>query len=191
MTRRWVLSRAGAAGAAGVSGVLAACSGAAGGGGESTPQLRSGVTLRMMQYGTPPEAVTKDAVFRQFEAKYPGLKVELDNNAGGGVYADKLAAMTAGGTAPDVFWFDPALFLEYARRGFLLDLAPLIKRDKYDLADFHERSLGQYEWQGKRFGMPKDFPARGLYFNQSAFEQSGVPLPPVTYADASWTWDRF
>jgi multiple sugar transport system substrate-binding protein len=174
----------------GTSIALAACGlGATGGG--ATPQLKTGVTLRMMQYGTPPEAITKTEVFRQFETRYPGLKVELDNGSGGAAYADKLSAMTAGGTPPDVFWFDPALFLEYARRGFLLDLAPLIKRDKYDLADFHERSLGQYEWQGKRYGMPKDFPARGMYFNQAAFEQSGVPLPAVTYSDNTWTWDRF
>src|SRR5687767_7829728 len=145
----------------------------------------------MMQYGTPPEAITKAEVFKQFEARYPGLKVELDNGSGGAAYADKLSAMTAGGTPPDVFWFDPALFLEYARRGFLLDLAPLLKRDRYDLADFHERSLGQYEWQGRRYGMPKDFPARGMYFNRNAFEQAGVAPPPVSYADAGWTWSRF
>ena len=179
-------------GAAGAVGALTACATAGnGGGGGAAPALKSGVTLRMMQYGTAPEVVTKAEVLRQFEAKYPGLKAELDNAPGGAQYADKLAATTAAGTAPDVFWFDPALFLEYGRRGFLLDVAPLLRRDRYDLADFHERSLAQYEWQGKRYGMPKDFPARGLYFNQTAFEQSGVALPPVSYADAGWTWERF
>ena len=39
--------------------------------------------------------------------------------------------------------------------------------------------------------MPKDFPARGLYFNQTAFQDTGIALPAVTYADAGWTWDRF
>ena len=39
--------------------------------------------------------------------------------------------------------------------------------------------------------MPKDFPARGLYFNQNAFQDNGIALPAVTYADAGWTWDRF
>jgi multiple sugar transport system substrate-binding protein len=188
VTRRTVLA---AAGAAGAGALLTACGGAPSAGDGAAPALKTGVTLRLMQYGTPPEAVTKEAVLRQFETAHPGLKAELDNAPGGTDYANKLAAMTAGGTAPDVFWFDPALFLEYTRRGFLTDLAPLLKRDRYDLADFHERSLAQYEWQGKRYGMPKDFPARGLYFNQTAFEQAGVALPPVTYADTGWTWDRF
>ncbi len=181
----------GTAGTAGMTPLVAACSvgGQVAGGDAAAAKLKTGVTLRMMQYGTPPEVVTKQEVLRQFEAKHPGLTAELDNGSAG--YADKLSAATAGGSPPDVFWFDPALFLEYARRGFLLDLAPLIKRDKYDLADFYERALAQYEWQGKRYGMPKDFPARGMYFNQNVFQDNGIALPAVTYADNGWTWDRF
>ena len=186
--------RVGAAGASGLGAAVAVACGVGGGAsggaaGGSAPSLQTGVTLRMMQYGTQPEIITKQEVLRRFEAEHPGLKAELDNGSAG--YADKLAAATAGGSPPDVFWFDPALFLEYARRGFLLDLAPLIRRDKYDLADFYERALAQYEWQGKRYGMPKDFPARGLYFNQNAFQDNGIALPAATYADAGWTWDRF
>jgi multiple sugar transport system substrate-binding protein len=188
-------TRRGAAAAVGTglgAALLAACgAGGDAGGGGAAPGLKRGVTLRLLQFGTAPEQVTKAEVLRQFEARYPGLKAELDNAPGGAPYADKLAAATAGGAPPDVFWFDPALFLEYARKGFLLDLAPLVKRDKLDLADFQERSLTQYEWQGKRFGMPKDFPARGMYFNQELFAQAGVASPPGTYADAGWTWDRF
>lgn len=88
MTRRRAMAGASAAGLGAV--LLAACSGLGeSGGGGSTPALKTGVTLRMMQYGTAPEAVTKAEVFRQFEAKYPGLKAELDNNTGGGELVNK------------------------------------------------------------------------------------------------------
>jgi multiple sugar transport system substrate-binding protein len=189
-TRRRVWAAGGSGLGAAVAVACGVGDGASGGAaGGDAPSLKTGVTLRMMQYGTQPEVITKQEVLRQFEAEHPGLKAELDNGSAG--YADKLAAATAGGEPPDVFWFDPALFLEYARRGFLLDLAPLIRRDKYDLTDFFERALAQYEWQGKRYGMPKDFPARGMYFNQNAFQDNGIAPPAVTYADNGWTWDRF
>ncbi|MBI3973540.1 MAG: sugar ABC transporter substrate-binding protein [Chloroflexi bacterium] len=153
-------------------------------------RFKTGITLNMMQYGTQPEGESKLQVLKMFEEKYPGIKTSLDNTGGSG-YADKLQAMTAAGTPPDAFWFNPSLYLVYVRRGFFLDLSPVIRRDKYDLSDFAEKSLQQYNWEGKQWAMPKDFPTRGMFFDVSVFDQSGVAHPPTNYSDQSWTWDRF
>jgi multiple sugar transport system substrate-binding protein len=147
------------------------------------------VTLTMMQYGTVPEGESKLQVLKLFEERHPGLKANLDYAPLG--YNDKVPTVMAAGTPPDVFWFNPALFLEYTRRGFLLDLTPLLRRDRYDTADFPGKAMGQYHRQSKQWGRPKDFPARGMFFNVAAFDQAGVGHPPATFADPGWTWDRF
>ena len=151
------------------------------------PALKSGVTLLMMQNGTQPEGEKKLQVFKLFEQKHPGIKAELDNTGN----PDKVQAMTAGGTPPDVFWFPPSLFLQYYRRGFFVDLSALMRRDKYDLSDFAEKGLAQFEWEKKQIAMPKDCPSRGMFFNLALFQEQGVAPPPANYTDQSWTWDRF
>jgi multiple sugar transport system substrate-binding protein len=159
------------------------------GAGAPAGRYRTGITLHMMQYGTQPEGEAKLQVLKLFEDKYPGIKTSLDNAPPN--YNDKLQSMVAGGTPPDVFWFNPALFLQYTRRGFFLDLTPLIRRDRYDLSDFPEKAIEQYSWEGKHWGMPKDFPTRGMFFNVALFDQAGIAHPPGNYTDQSWTWDRF
>ncbi len=137
-TRRSVLATLSASG----STALLACStpGRPPDGGAGPGTLKTGVTLTMMQYGTVPEGESKLQVLKLFEERYPGLKANLDNAPLG--YNDKVLTMMAAGTPPDVFWFNPALFLEYTRRGFLLDLTPLLRRDRYDTADFPDKALG-------------------------------------------------
>ena len=159
--------------------------------GSAPVTLKTGITLRMMQYGTQPEGEAKQQVLTLFEEKHPGIKAELDNTPGGNAYNDKLQAMTAGGTPPDVFWFNPALFLVYMRRGFFLELTPILRRERFDLSDFPDKAIEQYSWEGKNWAMPKDFPTRGLFYNVNLFDEVGLPHPPGNYSDQSWTWDRF
>ncbi len=179
-------------GAGATSAALAACAvggqgGVQGGAPGPQPTLKSGVMLLMMQNGTQPEGEKKLEVFRLFEQKHPGLKAELDNTG----TPDKVQAMTAAGTPPDVFWFPPSLFLQFFRRGFFVDLSTLIRRDKYDLSDFAEQGLIQFAWEGKQIAMPKDCPTRGMFFNLALFQEQGLAQPPTNYTDQSWTWERF
>jgi len=175
------------------SAALAACSvGNQSDGGGAKPTLKSGITLLMIQYGTQPEGEAKLEVLKLFEQKYPGIKAELDNTPGGGAAVNqKVQTMTASGTPPDLFWFGPALFLQYARAGFFLDMASRMRRDRFDLSDFPDKAIEQYSLETRRLAMPKDFPTRGMYFNASHFDEVGVPHPPGNYTDQSWTWDRF
>ena len=188
-TRRRVLtsgvlvpSAAAVVGAAGTG--LAACARKE----ESTPAapLKTGITLSMeLNQGAALDS--RAEALRLFEAKYPGIKVVLGNTAS----RDKLQTMAASGTLPDVFIFNSAFFLQYARRSFLLDLTPLVRRDKYDLSDFVDKSLAYYNWQNKQWGVPVDFPARGLMVNAAPFDERSVPAPPANWTDQTWTWDRF
>ncbi|MDQ3701634.1 MAG: sugar ABC transporter substrate-binding protein, partial [Chloroflexota bacterium] len=189
VSRRRLIAGAGAGGGTVVgSAALAACAVGAGPGPPGgQPALKSGVTLLMMQNGTQPEGEKKLQVFALFEQQHPGIKAALDNTG----TPDKVQAMTAAGTPPDVFWFPPSLFLQYFKRGFFVDLSALMKRDKYDLSDFAEKGLAQFEWEKQQIAMPKDCPTRGMFFNVALFQEQGLPAPPTNYTDQGWTWDRF
>jgi multiple sugar transport system substrate-binding protein len=192
LSKRTLFQRGGTAALASVVAVACGMPGSQAGGSSPPGKLKTGITLTMMQYGTQPEGEAKAQVLKLFEDKYPGIKATLDNTPGGAGYNDKLQAMTAGGTPPDVFWFNPALYLVYTRRGFFLDLTPHMRRDKFDLSDFPEKAIEQYTWENKHWAMPKDFPTRGMFYNATLLSEMGVSqLPPGNYTDQSWTWDRF
>ena len=82
-----------------------------------------------------------------------GVRGEWIHHSGAG-YNEKLFAMLASDTAPDLIYFAPNLFVQFITDNILRNLTPLIRRDKYDLSDFPERGIAQYVWQGNQYGFP-------------------------------------
>jgi len=144
-----------------------------------------------MATGDPERSQIRDGLLPQLEAT-TGVKGQWIHATGTGYY-DKLFAMMASDTAPDLFLFAPSYFVELASTSRLRNVSPLIKRDKYDLADFPEKSIAQYTWQGSQHGFPQDFPTRALFYNVELFRRAGITPPPGDYttATSSWTWPTF
>src|SRR5579884_4247457 len=102
---------------------------------------------------------------------------------------EKLIASMVAGTAPDVFesWTDNVT--QFADRGQVMDVDPLVKRDYKadDLKDF-------YAWQWRdfvlpnhiRFGLPKYVNVMFTWYNKDIFQKAGVKEP-----DESWTHDDY
>jgi multiple sugar transport system substrate-binding protein len=100
---------------------------------------------------------------------------------------EKLVAAMVGGNAPDVFesWTDNVT--QFADRGQVLNVDPLVKRDYKadDLKDF-------YEWQWRdfvlpsqiRFGLPKYVNVMVTWINRDMLDQAGGKVP-----DEKWTHD--
>lgn len=100
-------------------------------------------------------------------------------------WPDKIAAMVAGGNAPDVITLGSEDFEQYVTRGALQALdefAPKILRT--DLFDKPVLDLGYSG--GKLYGIPIAVSIQGLGYNQSALERLKMDAPP-----ASWTLDQF
>jgi multiple sugar transport system substrate-binding protein len=160
----------------------------------------------------------EEAVAKLFAPNRPNIKVRIEP-APDQQRDEKLIAAMVAGTAPDVFesWTDNVT--QYADRGQVTDIEPLVKRDykAEDLKDF-------YEWQwrdfvlpsGIRFGIPKYVNVMTLWVNKDQWEKAGQPLPTKDwthkeYAEAArklarvkgapddmygvripmWNWDRF
>src|SRR5687768_8740261 len=199
-TRRHLLLTAGATAA------LTACAPSQQGGGDAAPkaQVKLGVTLQWMYWSSPGpwlEANQKEAA--EFEKKHAALALKIDqqNVPSGQPFLDKLTALVAGGTPPDVAELMPWDVPQFQSKETLLNLSPFIKRDKYDLGDFFAAGFDQYSLtaDGKPggtigadlWGVPRDFPPRALGYNADLFQAAGVKMPAAGWNDAAWNPQAF
>lgn len=76
-------------------------------------------------------------------------------------------------------------------RGLLEDLTPFIQRDNFDMNNFLPGTLNNLQIEGKTYGLPFGTSGSYLYYNKKLFDEAGVPYPPVSWDDKTWTWDKF
>lgn len=99
-------------------------------------------------------------------------------------FQDKLKAMMAGGTAPDVFYVDDQLMTAFAPSGQLLALDDLMAQAGVNRSDFIPALLTEYTLSDKTYALPKDWGTLGLVYIPEAFQAAGIAEPT-----ADWTWD--
>ena len=89
----------------------------------------------------------------------------------------------AAGTAPDVFYMDSMWAPRFMSEGVLLSLDEYITAE--DKADFVPALLDAFTWEGKLYGLPKDFSVLGLAYNKEMFTAAGLDpdSPPTTWAE--------
>ncbi|WP_084958458.1 ABC transporter substrate-binding protein [Thermoactinospora rubra] len=156
---------------------LSACgSGDAGGGSEK-------VTLTYRLWDEQ-QKVGYDKVMANFEKANPGIDVKVEVLPWD-QYWTKLTADAVAGTAPDVFWMQPTSFPEFVTKGVLADVGGL----KLDTAKYHPTVVQTFTYEGKLYGVPKDWGIVGLLYNKDLFKAAGVEMPEkLTWApDGSGT----
>src|SRR5688572_10992281 len=122
-----------------------------------------------------------EQIIAAFEAEHPNINVEPQVVPWGN-YWDKLQTAVAGGEAYDVFWMNGPNFPVYASKGVLMDLQDTIDAAQIDMSVFPEALLKVYTYDGKVYGMPKDFDTIALFYNKAIFDAAGVAYPT-----ADWT----
>lgn len=105
-------------------------------------------------------------------------------------YEEKLHAMLASGDPPDVIRLNDDYVPAYAARGLLRPLDDFIERHGYSAEGFIPAFWEWPKMEGKHMAWVKGLTAEVLWINVNAFEEAGVPLPPVNVQDG-WTWDDF
>ncbi len=100
-------------------------------------------------------------------------------------YWDKLAVQAASGTAPDIIQMDPYYLVEYAQRGALHDLTPLVGK-ALKLDDMTLALLNAGKVDGKLYAICNAANVQVYHVNTTLLAQAGLPLP----AD-NWTWITF
>ncbi len=140
--------------------------------------------VSFMSWGDESERRMYEIVINDFEAKNPGVKVNYifapDD------YYTKLQTMIAGNSAPDIFYLNEGRFAAFAKDGVCLDLGPWIKKYPELTADFVGGLLRYGSYNGKQYGIPKDWQPIVMYVNEDIFKAAGVPLP-----GPSWTTEDY
>lgn len=158
----------------------------------------SGTEIRWQFRGSPADLKGAQLTLtKSFVPAHPNIKVTIEpapNNRD-----EKLIAQMVAGDPPDVFetWGDNVQ--QFAEKGQVVDVNPLVNQSKMDISDF-------FAWQWRdfniplkggpklggsliRFGLPKYVNVMVLWVNKDMFQQKGQALPTLDwthndYADA-------
>ncbi len=148
------------------------------------------------------------AAIHQFELKNPEYQVIMSPSVARDLTGDaqRLLSAVAGGVPPDVVWFDRFAIGEWAGRGALEDLRPLIEsqnsKDAWDqkyginLGDFYRWAVEETEYRPPGsaekpgiYGIATTADVRVLFSNSDILRQEGMvdgagnPQPPRTWEE--------
>ncbi len=193
VSRRSLLSSLRLAAALPVPALVVACGAQPSTGDAAKPvAVRPDVTLQMLLDLGAPYQPQFENVLSRWRQSIPGGAPKVEYTIGAvGVVHEKTNAQLAAGNPPDLFQQEAGGAIGFIGKNQVLPLDTLMKRDKYDLSDFFERSYPQYEWKGKKHGISKGMSNQSLYINQTLFEQAGAAMPPVKSTDPGWDFDTF
>lgn len=127
------------------------------------------------------------ALIAEFERAHPGVRVQVEQIPGPGLYEAKLLLMMLSGQSPDVLQLDASSAAAFVDNGLLLELSPFIAADPEFRADDYFENVLQIARRGEKiYAVPLDFTPMVVFYNRRLFEAAGVPFPRD-----GWTWDEF
>ncbi|MGH2371287.1 MAG: extracellular solute-binding protein, partial [Chloroflexota bacterium] len=104
----------------------------------------------------------------------------------------KYFVLIAAGEMWDVFRNEEKRMPEFAKTGGLLDITAIARKDKEARKeDFPESVWAEFFWEGKQYGFGHDLSPAVVFYNRQLFKEQGIPLPPTTWGDQSWTREAF
>jgi multiple sugar transport system substrate-binding protein len=142
------------------------------------------VELSIFWWGAEGRAALTEQALNLYSQKHPDVSFKKTWQANQG-YFDKLATLTAGGDAPDIFQIDDNFLTEYASRNVTLDLTPYSEDKRLDVSKFPE-SLWKYGVvDGKLAGVAFGENTQGLVYNKTLLDKHKLPAPTtgMSWAD--------
>ena len=148
------------------------------------------VTLEYIYWGSPAEDAAVKQALAEFEAANPTIKVEpmyLPGDLDGSTYNAKMKALAVSNSLPDVGYFRPEEFGNYAENGYFLKLDELMARDGMDDSYLPQTWL---KINNATYGAYTAAECQVMWYNRDVLKEAGVPTPPTDYKNA-WSWDDF
>lgn len=165
----------------------------------TTPRTLSGRVQILVGFGTgnsPAQVPVQEALAAAFMTAHPDVTIEFVRVPTGSSDArTKLTTLIAGGSAPHIVLpaglYGISLFVD---QGVWLDLAPFFDRDGLSLDRFlPETTMATHvpNYFGPNaseiIGVPIGVHDHVLAYNEDLFARAGVPAPPTSRTDGSWT----
>src|SRR5882762_4719598 len=168
--------------------LLAIVASACGTGGTTSPSGSAGASaalsgdVRISGWSSSPteDALLTDSI-NAFKTANPGLNVKWEPIAQD--YETVLKTNLAAGTEADVFYADIGWIDSLMKTGKLLALDDYMAKTGTKKDDFVPSLINAFSYNGKVYGIPKDFNTLGLVYNKDLFKAAGVAEPTN-----DWTW---
>ncbi|MCL4545616.1 MAG: sugar ABC transporter substrate-binding protein [Chloroflexi bacterium] len=146
-------------------------------------------TIAVYYWGSLAELQNYKALHAGFEQAHPTITLQMNPGAGGVPYYQKLEAMVAGGTPPDVFRLAPNWFASLAAKHLPAKLDPYVAADKFPLSSYWNALVQSWRYQGALLTMPEIGNVLVLLYNVDLFKNAGVTDPNTADTAKRWTWD--
>ncbi|MBH1933495.1 extracellular solute-binding protein [Streptomyces sp. AV19] len=164
-----------------------ACGGSGGGDGGSGEKAATdpGSVSGSITWWDTSDATNEAPVFRKlvkdFEAKYPKIKVNYVNVPFDQAQQKFKTSASTGKGAPDVLRADVGWTPGFAQLGYLKDLGgtPALQQPR----DFLQGPLKNAAYEGKTYGVPQVTDTLGLLYNKELLRKAGVGEPPTTWQE--------
>lgn len=137
------------------------------------PTDASGELTVWLMDGSQPETVV-DAVNKQFNEKYPDVKVTVELQQWAGVQ-DKLTTAMNTAETPDVVEIGNSLTAKFADAGLLSDLTE--SADDFGADSWLPGLVPSGELDGSRYAIPYYAGVRIVMYNKAHFQEAGVEIP--------------
>jgi multiple sugar transport system substrate-binding protein len=125
-----------------------------------------------------------EACGAEFQKTNPNIKVTITQSGWDDYWSTIQTGMVAG-NAPDVFTNHLAKYPEFAEKGQIVDIQPLVERDNVPV-DIYIGDLAElWTREGKRYGLPKDWDTVAIFYNKAMLEAAGID-PAIM---EEWTWN--
>jgi len=112
----------------------------------------------------------------QFNQAHPKIHVTIEQTPWAS-YWQKLSTEFAAGNAPDVFWDHLAYYPTFVQQGQLMDLSSMIKQSNVDMSQYYSTLVNEWSYQGKVYGLPKDWDTIAILYNKQMFQKAGLSTP--------------
>jgi len=180
LTRRSIITGAASAGGAAA---LVAC-GAAEVGRMTAPAKVAGKVNLLYYTSTEPAIDRMKKQEAGFKATYPDVQLTVEAQPTD--FTNKIAALLAAGSPPNVTWIGGA-FWDFVGKGVWVDLDPIIAKDKsFNLKDYYPPALDAFRWPDKLRALPYGVNTHTMSFNKKLLQKEGLPLP-----SKDWTVEQF
>jgi multiple sugar transport system substrate-binding protein len=145
-------------------------------------QSRAQTTVTIEDYFTTQgQLAAFNALFPQYEATHPGVKIQ-DTHVPFGSLLPKVLQQAATHTLPDIVILNNLQVANVAAASLLAPLTPYTKGWS-QLSGYYKSSLSTATYHNTLYGMPIGNNDLALFYNLKMFKAAGITQPPATWAD--------
>ncbi len=130
---------------------------------------------------SPSETALLQSLLYQFSVENPDILVKYEPITGD--YKQALLTSIAAGVEPDIYYVDIFWWLELATNDVLLPIDDLMTSSGVKKDDFIPTLVDAFTYDGKLYGIAKDFNTLGMFYNKDLFDKAGLEYPTD-----DWTW---